>query len=220
MNLVIIPSIIKCINKHLSYTNTRSVYTPYERYEQLLITISSIKEKIPNCYIVVLECSKDIEDYEKVLISTVNEYINYYYINQDVKDAVESLYKGFGESFTIYTFLKNHFKTINETYNRYENIFKISGRYFLNAKFDYNKFNNDENNFRYFPQYNNVTTRLYKINKKYLNVYISNFISIMKECLKGKSIEAVIISNLPYKHIDYLGVSGYIAVTMNEFMDE
>ena len=42
----------------------------------------------------------------------------------------------------------------------------------------------------------------------------------MKECLKGKSIEAVIISNLPYKHIDYLGVSGYIAVTMNEFMDE
>ena len=221
MNLVIIPSVINCINKHLSYTNIRSEYNPRERYEQILKTIASVKEKIPNPYIVLLECSKDIEEYEKTLKQEVNEYINYYSINKEVTNAVESINKGYGESLTIYTFLNNHFKN-DEIMCHYENIIKISGRYFLNSNFDYNKtFNNDENIFRYYPQYNVVSTRLYKINKKSFKRYISNFIQILEKCMTfGKSIEDVIVYNLPYNHVDYLGVSGYIAVSKNEFIDE
>ena len=219
MNLVIIPSIIKCIDKNLSYTNTRSEYSPHERYEQLLKTIRSAREKIPNAYIVLLECSKDIEEYEEKIIPLVNEYINYYNINSDITNAVESIYKGYGESLTIYTFLKNHFMK-KDILEQYENIIKISGRYFLNSNFDYNIFNNDENIFRYYPQHNVVTTRLYKINKKYFELYISNFINIIRKCIQGDSIENNIVCKLPYKHVDYLGVSGYIAIVKNEFIDE
>ena len=219
MNLIIIPSVIRCINKSLSYTAIRSEFSPQERFKQLLRTITSAKEKIPNPYIELLECSKDIEDYEPLLKSKVNEYINYYKINREITDAVESIYKGYGESLTIYTYLKEKGKT-EKLHNQFENIIKISGRYFLNANFDYNKFNNAENTFRYYPEYNLVTTRLYKINKKYFDLYLSNFIRIISECMEGNSIETTMISNLPYKHVDYLGVSGYIAINKNEFIDE
>lgn len=220
MNLIIIPSIIRCVNKRLSYSAIRSEYSPEERFQQILKTITSVKEKIPNPYIVLLECSKGIEKYETVLKSKVNEYINYYKINSEITDAVESMYKGYGESLTIYTYLKD--KT-EKLHNQFENIFKISGRYFLNSKFDYNKFNNAENIFRYYPQYNVVTTRLYKINKRYFDLYLSNFLPIIEQCKKGHSIENIIVSNkssLTYKHVDYLGVSGYIAVNKNKFIDE
>ena len=219
MNLIIIPSIIRCVNKSLSYSAIRSEYSVEERFQQILKTITSAKEKIPNPYIVLLECSKDIEEYEPLLKSKVNEYINYYKINHEITDAVESIYKGYGESLTIYTYLKERSKT-EKLHNQFENIIKISGRYFLNTKFDYNKFNNAENIFRYYPQYNVVTTRLYKINKRYFDLYLSNFIHIIRECKEGISIENIIVSNLPYKHVDYLGVSGYIAVNKNEFIDE
>jgi hypothetical protein len=218
MNLIIIPSIIKCTDKRLSYTNVRSVYSTTERYEQLLKTIRSVREKIPNAYIVLIECSKDIEEYEKIMYPLVNEYINYYN-NNDIKNAVESIYKGYGESLTIYTFLKNHF--INkDVLEQYENIIKISGRYYLNDKFNYNIFDNDKNIFRYYSEHNNVSTRLYKINKKYFEIYVSNFIDIIKKCIKGDSIENVIVSTLPYKYVDYIGVSGYIAIAKNKFIDE
>jgi hypothetical protein len=219
MNLIIIPSIIRCVNKSLSYSAIRSEYSPEERFQQILKTITSVKEKIPNSYIALLECSKDIQMYEPSLKSIVDEYINYYKINSEITDAVESIYKGYGESLTIYTYLKEKEK-IEKLHNQYDNIIKISGRYFLNTKFDYNKFDNAENIFRYYPEYNVVTTRLYKINKKYFDLYLLNFIRIISECKEGNSIENIIVSNLPYKHIDYLGVSGYIAVNKNEFIDE
>jgi hypothetical protein len=218
MNLVVIPSVIKCINKGLSYTKIRSEYSPIERYEQILKTIASVKEKIPNSYIVLLECSQGIEQYENLLITLVDEYINYH-DNTGVKNAVESIYKGYGESLTMYTFLKNHFKC-DEPDNRYENIIKISGRYYLNDKFNYNIFNNSENIFRFYPEYNLVTTRLYKINKHYFQHYIENYKLIVDKCISGDSIESVIVLNLPYKRVDYLGVSGYIAISKNEFIDE
>jgi hypothetical protein len=218
MNLVIIPSVLRCIDKDLSYTKIRSVYNVAERYEQIVKTIHSVREKIPNAYIVLLECSKDIEEYEKILSAVVDEYINYYN-NTEVKKAVESLYKGYGESVTIYTFLKTHLKN-KEVYDRYENIIKISGRYYLNERFDYTIFVSNENIFRFYQQYNLVTTRLYKINKHFFERYIANFTNIIEKCLQGESVESTITHNLPFKNANYLGVSGYIAVTKNELIDE
>lgn len=218
MNLVIIPSVIRCINKDLSYTKIRSVYNVEERYEQIMKTICSVREKIPNAYIVLLECSKDIEEYEKELSSAVDEYINYY-DNTEVKNAVESIYKGYGESVTIYTFLKSHSKN-KEMFDLYENIIKISGRYYLNERFNYNVFDSDENIFRFYQQYKLVTTRLYKINKQYFERYIENFTNIIEQCLQGESVESTITYNLPFKSANYLGVSGYISVTKNELIDE
>ena len=57
INLVLITSIIATPNIPLSYTPTRSVFTHNERFEQTKYTIQSIKEKIPNAKIFIVECS-------------------------------------------------------------------------------------------------------------------------------------------------------------------
>ena len=52
MNLIIITSILNPINKPLDYCNKRTIYSIEERYQQTIITINSIKEKIPNYFMV------------------------------------------------------------------------------------------------------------------------------------------------------------------------
>jgi len=58
INLVLITSIVNTPNLPLSYTKTRSVFTTEERFTQTKKTILSVKEKIPNCKILIVECSK------------------------------------------------------------------------------------------------------------------------------------------------------------------
>ena len=57
MNLVLITSVVCTPNIPLSYINTRSCYTHDERFEQTKKTIKTIKEKIPNLKIFIVECS-------------------------------------------------------------------------------------------------------------------------------------------------------------------
>ena len=62
INLVLITSIVNTPNLPLSYTTTRSVFTTEERFTQTKKTILSVKEKIPNCKILIVECSKLSEE--------------------------------------------------------------------------------------------------------------------------------------------------------------
>ena len=57
-NLVVITSIINTPNNPLSYTENRSVYSREERYIQTQNTIVSIKKHIPDCAILLVECSE------------------------------------------------------------------------------------------------------------------------------------------------------------------
>ena len=61
-NLVLITSIINTPKTPLSYSKIRSVYTRNERFEQTKKTIESIKEKIPNHKILIVECTDFNED--------------------------------------------------------------------------------------------------------------------------------------------------------------
>ena len=57
-NLVLITSIIKTPDIPLSYTSTRSVFRHDERFNQTKKTIQTIREKIPNSKILIVECSE------------------------------------------------------------------------------------------------------------------------------------------------------------------
>ena len=63
-NLVIITSIIEMPNKPLSYSKTRSIFNNDERFEQTKKTIETIKKKIDDISILIIECSefKDNKD--------------------------------------------------------------------------------------------------------------------------------------------------------------
>ena len=58
----------------LSYSNVRSVFTREERYEQTKKTIQSIKEKIPNCKIMIVECT-DFTKVEKEYFEKECDYV-------------------------------------------------------------------------------------------------------------------------------------------------
>ena len=52
-NLVLITSVINTPNTPLSYTNTRSVFSRQDRFEQTKKTIKSVREKLSNSKIII-----------------------------------------------------------------------------------------------------------------------------------------------------------------------
>jgi len=79
-NLFIITSVIDTPNIPLSYSPIRSIFTRDERFEQTKDTISSIKEKMKDTKIMIVECSdyqtnKNELDYLK---NNTDYFINLY----------------------------------------------------------------------------------------------------------------------------------------------
>ena len=129
-NLVLITSVIN-VN-----SNNDSIYTSDERLDQTInLTIKSVKEKIPNPYIVVLEGSKiSKEDILKYKNSKIDELL---FID------ITGLNKSYGELKLISQYLNSEsFKKLSAI----DTISKISGRYYLtndfifeNSKYKINK---------------------------------------------------------------------------------
>jgi hypothetical protein len=77
-NITLITSIIDTPNTPLSYTNTRSVFSKEERFEQTKKTILSIRNKIPNNKIFLVECSKLTLEENNYFLSNVDYFLNIY----------------------------------------------------------------------------------------------------------------------------------------------
>jgi hypothetical protein len=120
-NIVLITSVIR---------NPRE--SPYltedERLEQTINTVSTIREKIPHSYIVLLEGGKNNHDDTQKMKSICDEI---YHID------VEGLHRSIGEVTMINAYLQSEFfvkiKDSLTTLN------KVSGRYYLNDKFSFNE---------------------------------------------------------------------------------
>lgn len=219
-NLVLITSVICTPNTPLSYINTRSVYSHNERFEQTKKTIESVKQKIPNSKILLVECSELNKEYEEYFLNNVDYFINLINEPQKVKN-IYSRSKSLGEG-TITIEAINYIKNNNILF---DNFFKISGRYWLSENFNYTNFVNEDiivHNIH--NNKNNTCTSLYKLNKcniiDFYNFLISN-IKLMFECI-GYEVLFAIFLNLPKKnkviHLNKIGIKGYISVS-NDFID-
>ena len=207
MNLVVITSCLNPIKKKLSYTNVRSIYSIEERYLQTMNTINTINKNIPNPYIVLLECSNDIKKYEIELKKNVDEYHNYCN-NKKVLDAVNSIYKNYGEVMTLIEFF-NNFKNIDKI----NDLFKITGRYWLNENFNINNYINNKKIFFSLRESKVVSTRFFKITNSKINDFIEKLNNNIKdEVINGVSIENSCFKNINFDHINILGLSGHISV--------
>lgn len=199
MNLIIITSVINISKDPLSYTKTRSVYSPSERFDQTIKTISSL-DKIKNADIIFIESSDLDYEMENIIKSKVTFYEN-------IKlEQVNSPYKASGESSQIYEALKKVDLSI------YENFYKISGRYWLTEEFDSKHFDNKSNVF-YDSKNNNevVATVFYKIHKSYIDLYKKT----LENCMVSKNMLEVEFKKHfqnKYEKIDNLGVVGHVSV--------
>jgi hypothetical protein len=221
INLVLVTSIIKTPNSALSYINTRSVFTHEERYQQTIKTISTVKKKIPNCKILVVECSKLSEEQNTYFKNNCHFFLNLF-DNQEALNKIYSKSKSLGEGTMTICALEY----VSERKIYFDNFFKISGRYWLSDNFDYNNFINDNAIVNYYIEgdINYVLTSLYKLHKNHIkdfyeflcyNQHLMNFISyenIFSEFINSNIDKNKIIS------LKKIGVNGYIAVS-NDYVD-
>lgn len=219
MNLVLITSVINTSKNPLSYINTRSVYSYSERLIDTKLTIESVKKYIPNTKIFLIECSHLKREDEEELKTLVDVYLNLCN-NEKLVAQTSSPSKSMGEGVMTIEAIKY----IIENNIQYETLFKISGRYWLNDKFNYSLYDNDiicihriQNN------YNNVFTCFYKlprnIAEKWYNFLLNSF-SDFENCVGYELIFGKFINNLIDKKVEIskVGINGYVSVA-REFID-
>ena len=223
-NIVLITSKIYVSNNKFSYSKKRSVYSSKQRFDQTLKTISSLKENIPDCFIVLFDNSIFTEEEITILNDSVNCFINV------TNNKILNYYTDICE----YKYLSDLYQQVNSYYyflkyiddTKINNFFKISGRYYLNNDFDYNSiYNNDLN---IFKKNTNVTDRDYyytcffKISNSFFSDYFLKLIEIFEN--KGQYFDLdleVIYGKCFLKQmslVDNLGITQLIAV-LSEITD-
>lgn len=210
-NIIIITSVLNCSNKELSYYPKRTVFTLKERYKHSINSIESIKKYLKNTEILYCECSDLSEhiDIEKDMISKVDYYFNFN-DNLNVKNAVDSKLKGLGEAHLLLEAIE---KIINLK-KKYKNIFKLSGRYFLNNSFNFDLFNNDKNIFTNWDNSNlSYCTIFYKINMNDIYFFKYALLNSLEDLNDEKSIEYCIYKNFNKNIyvVNKVNISGYLS---------
>jgi hypothetical protein len=214
-NLVLITSVICITNKPLSYTKIRSVYSHEERFEQTKKTIQTIREKIPNSKILLVECSNLTEDITRYLVQNSDYFLNLYG-DEKIRNNTTGLSKALGEG-TMTICAINYIKENNIVY---DNFFKITGRYWLSDNFNYTNFNNNDIVINYINgDKNNTATSLYKLHK--INVddfmhFLNRNINLMIQCIGYEVLFAIFLKETKPNtviHLNKIGVNGYISVS-------
>lgn len=206
MNLVIITSVINISSNPLDYTKTRSVYSAQERYEQTLKTLQSLSA-IPDKHVLFVETSELTNEQELEIKKYVDFYVNTVDI-EEVRNVINGPYKASAESTQILEGLKI------VDLSKYENIFKISGRYWLDQNFDFERYNNEHNIFLEGPNQAALATVMYKIHKNYLDLY-NNTLNFCKTSQGMLEADFITFFRNKYVATNKLGISGNVSVDGN-----
>lgn len=219
-NLVLITSVICTPDIPLSYISTRSVFTHCERFEQTKKTIQTVRTKIPNSKILIVECSQLSKEQNDYLIKHTDYFLNLYddeHMRKNIYSKSKSLGEGSMTIKAIEFIMKNDIS--------FDIFFKITGRYWLSEHFNYENFVNN-----YIQAHcinndiNNVCTSLYKLH--YMNIndfyhFLINNIENMIKCIGYEELFAIFLKQNKKNnviHLNKIGVNGYISVS-NDFVD-
>jgi hypothetical protein len=208
---VIITSVIYFSSNRLSYSATRSVFTPEQRILQTIKTVESIRQSIPGAEIILLEIGRR-KDISATLIGMVDKYI-FVGNNLAVRWASSGRYKGLGEAMGLLAAAKK-LKTEADFY------FKVSGRYFLNEDFRPDLWKGDVFVARIHGTA--ISTRLYGFGGKLFPDWQRALKRSLRPLYKGRSIEDILPQMLGrelIRHVDLLGVSGFVA-PQGEYLTE
>jgi hypothetical protein len=192
MDLFVISSAINTCSAPLSYYPIRSIYSKEERYFQTLQSIESVK-RIPNKKVFFVECT-DISEYEEDIKSRVDFYKNVYKGNESIIDGPN---KGVGESVSI----------LAADTDKYDNIYKLSGRYYLTDEFNYSDWDNEDTVMCLFMETEWRLTAFYKINKKQRAQWLAIMLSMVRDN-EPKAIEQMMMAITDFRQIDRVGVAG------------
>jgi hypothetical protein len=222
-NVTLITSVIDTSKNKLSYTNIRSFWTKEQRFEQTKKTIYSVKQFIPNNKILLVECSLLTEDEKTFFTENTDYFLNLYDLNDKrILERINSNSKSMGEGtmtmFGLDFLLNNNIE--------FDNLFKLSGRYWLNDNFNYNFYDNNFSSVcKIYDNFESVFTCLYKLNKEmtknwleYLKSSENDFINCVGyENIFGSFTKSQKMENYLFM-VRPLGLNGFISIC-NEYID-
>jgi hypothetical protein len=218
MNIVLITSIIETKLTPLSYTETRSVFTKLERFEQTKHTIETLK-KIPDRKVFLIECSQLTDEENLYFNNNCDIFINLYDLkNQSIINNINSPSKSLGEG-TMTIFALDYLFNNKIKFN---NLFKISGRYWLNDKFDYEIYDNDKIVAQYIKNFG--STALYKLPFSVSRLWFEHLKNSGERFFKCDGYEQIFASFLDsienndllkplLLNCNSMGLSGYVSVS-------
>jgi hypothetical protein len=223
VNVVIITSKIYISSAPFSYIDKRSIYTKEERYNQTFDTIRSIRDKIPNNFIILYDNSQFTDEEYNEIKQHVDCFINIH--NDDVVNYLtnNSIHKLFGEisqTFKMLEYIHIFYKDM-----KIGNIFKITGRYIIDDRFDYNNYDNDKSIFKrnqLVKDRSYYFTCFYKICESEIPFYYETLIELYQDIqMNNYEYEEweVLLPTLLYKRfntIGDLGVKQNIAVWVDK----
>ena len=121
-----------------------SAYDEDQRFNQTLETIQSVRDKVPNSYIVLFECSAHPidEKYKEALRDKCDLFLEFY-----EEPVLKQLYENISERPELITYGKSLLETRgllntlyeinkNNLFNDSQRVFKLTGRYLLNDDFN------------------------------------------------------------------------------------
>ena len=219
-NLVLITSIVCTPDIPLSYISSRSVFTHEERFEQTKKTIESIREKIPNSKIFIVECSDLNSEQNDYFIKHTDFFLNLY-CDENARQNIYSISKSLGEGTMTYCALEY---IINNNIHS-DNLIKMSGRYWLSDNFNYNNFENSNIVIKYIDDnLNNVFTALFKLPNELVltfKLFLESKFDEMMNCIGYEALFAIFIEtqkNTNVIHLNPIGLEGFVSVSVeNEF---
>jgi hypothetical protein len=195
-NIVLITSKIIISSNKFSYCKSRSIYTNEERLNQTIHTIKSIRQYIPNSYIVLVDNSVFNESVYRYLSNITDYFIN---ITQNTRLNYFTdicIYKALAEISHQLCFYEHFIKKIN--INKIKNLFKISGRYFINETFNYLVYDNNYNIFKTNKKVKDrgeyCYTSFYKLNKTIIPHYFNSL----------RTLDEVYVSKLQWNDLEVI----------------
>jgi len=203
--------IVSCCNvdnaKPLCYISTRSVYSNFERFQQTLQTIDSVRKKIPEVEIWLAEVSQLTTEQKQALSEKVDKLFEYC-LDRIIYTQAQSPFKGPTELLVMQKVL------LSNDVSMYDRIFKFSGRYVLNDNFNLENISSQEATFRLLDN-GYVSTVLYCIAKPVLQEYLNDLehALIVTSINPNLSIEAVVSKKIAHKKlIGEIGLTGNVSV--------
>lgn len=201
--------VTSCINfdtSPLSYFHTRSVFSPQERLEQTIVTLSKIREKIPNVTILLANNNSLTHEQESIL----RKHCDDIYILDD-----EIIRTHPNKSNSECKSLLNACKKIIENNLEFDYVFKTSGRYYLMDEFDINKWPFNESKI-VSPRAGNgvVNNVIYSVHKNMFNYYMTilqNFIELSNDISNKICVEEHLFDFNNTNIHEFLQTPAYVA---------
>lgn len=219
-DLVLITSVINTGTNSWSYIHSRSTYSPKERFEQTLETIDSVHKYLPNSKILLIECSDMPQEYTQILLRKVDYFLNLYEYNVVRFACLETNKKGFGEAMQT----KFACEYIQQHNLQFQRLFKISGRYSFTEEFHQENYSHQHFTFkkRVITGDGNIamSTVVFSFPYHLFSHFYKSLCEVVYyyETQGPKGYEELLpIRCEPRNEIEIIGVSGYVAVTQNEF---